>query len=175
MGDRIPDPLSSDFAKRSVLAVQDRVDNVAFRPQAIDAIAFQANPYRPGVVDSQWRQAITDSVLGSTSPGGSPWFWVVPRVARLGVRCEIPWQTEAGTTGQVQLTAAGGALLTTAVSLGAASSGTVTYNWLHGRDLWSGHVNFDLWARRSGGANNVLIGYPRFWLVDPAGCTVTGL
>lgn len=172
MADTLLDPVEG-AAGAELAQLLNRISALEARLQAVPPIAFQAGPYLPGVVDSQWRQAITAATFGVGNT--SPWAFIVPRVARTACRCVIPWATDAATTGEVKLTAAGGTLSTSAVALAANSSGTVTYNWIHGRAVWSGHVNFDLWARRTGGAGNVYIGYPTFYLIDPAGCTTTGI
>lgn len=173
MPEAVLDPFGPEAAHATDADLRRRIEALEARLQAVPALAVPATPYLPGTVDASWRQAVTDPTFGAGNT--SPWVFVVPRVARSACRCEIPWATDGATTGEVQLTAASGTLLTTAVALAAGSSGTVTYNWIHGRNVWSGHVNFDVWARRSGGAGNVYIGYPRFFLVDPAGCTTTGI
>ena len=172
MGDVILDPVANENAA-TIQQLRVRIAALEARLQAIPAIALPASPFAPGQVDSSLRIAVTDPTFGAGNT--SPWFSVVPRWARSAIYAEIPWATDAATTGEVKLTAVSGTLQTTAVALAANSSGTVIYNWIHGRGLWTGHANVDLWARRTGGAGNVYIGYPRMWLVDPAGCTTTGL
>lgn len=141
---------------------------------AVAGVAIPALTYLPGTVDASWRSAITNGAAFGAG-NDDPWVGVVPRWARSAVRCEVPWATDAATTGELKLTAVSGTLQAATISLPAGSSGTATWNWLHGRPLWAGAANLDLWARRSGGAGTVYVGYPRMWLIDPAGCTVTGV
>lgn len=158
------DPTLADLARRIALLEQ--------APQVLPPVGLSPVPYDVAV-SIDWYCNVTAAVFGAS--GASPWAAQMPRVARRGLFVAIPWITEAGTTGEVRLTAASGSAQAGTVTLPAASSGTVTYRWLHNLPLWYTSYNLDVWARRTGGANNVRIGYPSCFMVDAAGCTLTGL
>lgn len=159
------DPLALD----RVAELARRVDALEQRPKVVPPIAAVTTPYliSPG---ADWYMPFTNAAYGAGS-----WSGILPKVALPGVYCRFAWRTGAGTTGEVRLLAGGGATMTSAVALAAASSGTITFHWLHGHTLWQASQNLDLEARRTAGANLVEIQAPIYYLTDAAGCTLTGL
>ena len=165
------DPLI-DAAARERRDASERLRNLESRPQVVPPVAIVSTPYLLNP-SADWYVPYTGAAFGA---GG--WSGIMPRVAHPGVYCRFNWRTGAGTTGEVRLLsnagfAPGGS--TAIVALAAASSGTITFLWLHGLPLWITSYNLDLEARRTGGANSVEIQAPLLYLIDPSGCTATGL
>ena len=151
-----------------------RVKMLEQQPKVQPAFYYQAVPYRSSVSpNATWYAGHTNATLGGA--GGIPWAIPLPVVGMTAAYCQVNWTTDAATTGQIQLTANSGSNLTSAVTLGAGSSGTVTFLWLHGLTLWRRAINFDLWARRATGAGTVYVQCPTFALVDSIGATTTGI
>lgn len=164
MSERLGDPIAA-AATDAIARLDNRVRMLEAAGQAIPAIPF---PMIPGLN--------IDAALGAIVTGAaftSAWLAVVPRIARSALRVEIPWFTPAATTGEVYISLGSGS--SSVIALGAGASGTAIFNFLHGQRLWSGIVTSAVFARRTAGAGNVMIYQPRCWLIDPAGCTVTGL
>lgn len=159
-------------------ALQDRdelrrVGALETRPRVQAPVSLSPVPYIPGP-QTDWYSNITNGAAFGAG-NDSPWAAQMPRVAHRGVFASIPWITEAGTTGEIKLTAASGTKQAATVALPAASSGTVVYRWLHGLDLWLASYNLDVYARRASGANLVRVGYPHIYMIEARGCTATGL
>lgn len=164
----ILDPFTSrSFAQQQQLA--ERLADLGQRPQVVAPLAVVATPYLL-TPSADFYLPYTAAAYGSGS-----WSGIMPRIAHQAVYCRFNWRTGAGTTGEVRLTAASGTQLATAIVLPAASSGTITYKWLHGLPVWVASYNLDLEAKRTGGANLVEIQAPQYYLVDPAGCTAAGI
>lgn len=167
----ILDPLAPGAGVGAALA--DRLGALESRIQAVPPVPFPMSPYLPGSTNTSWQQTITGGTfyVGNTVP----WVAVVPRIARTGALCMVPWVTDGATVGGLELSHTGATVVTSEIVLPAGSSGTATFRWLHNLDPQSGQKNFDLLARRASGAGNVYIGYPLFFLVDPAGCSIAGV
>jgi hypothetical protein len=108
---------------------------------------------------------------------------LIPSLLHQGAQANIPWATQAGTTGELRIHATyvnssgvAASSDTTAFTLAAASSGVAGLRWLHGIPLPGTSVQFNVEARRTGGANNVFIYFPTggVALVGPSGMTAGG-
>lgn len=167
----ILDPYALDPRPADLLR---RVGAFEQRPKVQPALFYQAVPYQSSVApNASWYSGHTNAALGDS--GGSPWAIPLPRVGRIGAYCRVAWTTDAATTGELRLTAQSGTKLAAVIALAAGSSGVAVWKWLHGLTIWQGAVNFDLYARRSGGAGTVYVQAPVFALVDGEGCTLTGV
>ena len=151
----------------------DRLAAVELRPQLLPPVVHPGRPVQPlDVVALDGYQNITSATFVTC------WDTLMDRIVHEGFYVAIPWETETGTTGEVQGFLYSGLYTTSAVALPAASSGVLTFRWLHGQELWtSTDVSAGFQARRTGGSNNVRIGPPVTGLVqvDPRGCTTTGV
>lgn len=138
-----------------------------------------------GAPTSTWYIPVTDGNYSDHGQvGNHPWaanMWIVHR---RGIYVQVPWTTDAATTGQLRLyfSVSGVAYTSGAVTLGAASSGTATFKWIHGAPLWVDAGAYGTWivteAQRTGGAGNVNIGFPQsgcLQVVPRTGFTSTGL
>jgi hypothetical protein len=90
-----------------------------------------------------------------------------------GVELQIPWSTEAGTTGEVFVSSNQGGQTST-LALGAGSSGFATVRWLHDIVVGRGPAVFYAQARRSAGSGNVRIGVVHGWVQNPDVCSTGG-
>jgi hypothetical protein len=98
-----------------------------------------------------------------------------PPVGAQGLIVTVPWITDAGTTGAIQLASSGGGNTPTATqALPAASSGTHVAHWLHGVPLGTTGVQFAVLAQRTGGAGNVRILIPTVQFIGPVGMAANG-
>lgn len=167
MPENIPPRGMDDAAWMS--EVETRLSALELRPQVIAPIGLSPAPVGGGILTVEWEVEITGATFGTV------WEAQVSRWSRQALWGVVPWRTEAGTTGELRLEASF-STTTNAVSLPANSSGTATFRWLHGQDVWSPSASLAAWvtARRTGGANDVIIGYPYLALVDPAGATLAG-
>jgi hypothetical protein len=145
--------------------------------QLIAPVPYPATPFGGGgAPSSTWYIPITAAAFDG-SQATQPWIIVLDRVARFGVKVQVPWTTDATTAGQLRLSM-GFALNspTSPIVLPANSSGVASFKWLHGWPLWEGaNVWIVVEATRTVGAGNVNIGFPRASLVGPEDCTVSGL
>lgn len=151
--------------------VETRLSALELRPQVVAPLGLSPSPLgTAGTFTVDWEWEITAAGFGIT------WEAQVSRWSRQAVWAEIPWRTDAATTGQVRIEASFGTT-SSAITLAANSSGTATFRWLHSQDIWNPSASLALWvtAGRTSGAGNVVIGYPYLALVDPAGATLTGL
>jgi hypothetical protein len=157
--------------------VNKQLQDLKREQQLIPPNAIPAQPLSAaGGVSGDWYLPVTSATMGY--PLGAPWDIVVRRVARSGLFVTFPWRTGAGTTGTVRLSVDGDHVnypTTASVALGANTSGTVSFSWLHPVALWSFNIHFFVEAARTAGANNVEIGFPQAAIVDPAGCTTRGI
>lgn len=123
-------------------------------PTPVPASPFGGN----GPPASDWYIPVIGASFGVQAT--QPWIISLDRIVRTGFAVDLPWRTGAATTGEVRLTLLGIAS-TDVISLGAGSSGTASFRWLHPMEPW---VNTFVWiyveARRTAGANTVSIGYP---------------
>lgn len=149
--------------------VETRLSALELRPQVIAPIGLAPAPIGGGTITVNWEVEITNAAFGTV------WEAQVSRWSRQALWAVVPWRTEAGTTGELRVEASFSTTSGT-VTLAAASSGTATFRWLHSQDVWSPAASLAAWvtARRTGGANKVVIGYPYLALVDPAGATLNG-
>jgi hypothetical protein len=153
------------------VALSGRVRALEAEPQLLPPIPHPARPF-------QSLSAALDGYMDITSGGlVTCWDTIVDRLVHRGVFVRIPWQTQAGTTGELRLLV-NGFRASSAVALPAASSGELTFRFLHFLTLWTTvDAPLAIQARRTGGANAVRIGppYTGFVQVDPRGCTSTGI
>ncbi len=160
------DPLGLAAEARWRESIEQRLTNLEARERVVVPAPLFPRPVN-AFPSSDWYQA-------TTAAGFTPlWEMIVPRWTALGAWVEFDWRTGAGTTGEVRLLSALGNA-SSAVVLGAASSGTITFRWLHNEDIWTDSV---LWltARRTGGANSVEVAFPHAALIPPTGCTLAGV
>lgn len=165
MGELTLDPLLADPA----FDFERRIGALEQRPQVVAPVAVIATPYLL-TPSADWYIPHTNAAYG-----GGGWSGIMPRISHQGVYCRFAWRTGAGTTGLVALHAASDTRTTSDVVLPAASSGVITFRWLHGLPLWAASYNLDINCKRTGGANLVEIQTPLFYLTEPAGCTASGL
>jgi hypothetical protein len=158
---------------REQAALGERIGNIEARPQAVAPVPLIPRPISV-FPSADWYQPVTSATFQSV------WEGLPTRWSHLAVWAIVPWRTGAGTAGELRLQRYGGDLdatydTTDAVALAAASSGEVTFRWLHGSPIWGlgGIVYID--ARRTAGANNVEIGHPSVVLIDPAEATQAGV
>lgn len=173
------DPILS--AGDAALAAQRAVERVqaaeARAPRLVQPIAYPLFPYggasAPG---SDWYIPVTGAAFGVQAT--TPWIFQPDVLAHQGIILQVPWRTGAGTTGEMRLAlnVSSPNAPTPAVTLPAASSGTLIWRWLHGVDPWTESVGGSIEVRRTAGANNVEVGYPLggFIVTGPDGCTTTG-
>jgi hypothetical protein len=90
-----------------------------------------------------------------------------------GVEVQVPWSTEAGTTGEIMVASNGGAQ-TVAVAIAANTSGYATVRWLHDLVVGQGPLQLIVYARRTGGAGNVHIACCHAWIQHPDACSSAG-
>jgi hypothetical protein len=163
-------------------SVDDRLNAEHRAPQLIEGLTYPLAPYGgAGAPTGLWYIPVTAATF-TRLQDSEPWLCTMERLVRKGILVRVPWTTDAATTGELRLEGGGGIQgltpnePTAAVVLPAASSGIVTFRWLHGAPLWGVGASLFVAARRTGGAGNVNIGYPFGGVVqiDPRGCTVTG-
>jgi hypothetical protein len=169
MPENIPPRGYDDPARMA--ALESRIAAIEARPHVIAPLGLSPAPISStAILNTDWEQELT------TGSFDTCWEAQVSRWSHQAVYALVPWRTGAGTTGEVRLEAS----FTTSsdpVVLAAASSGTATFRWLHGQDIWSPTASLALFvtARRTAGANSVFIGYPYLALIDPAGATFAGI
>lgn len=148
--------------------------------QLVTPIPIPASPFGgASPPDSMWKIPVTSASFGVQA--AQPWLIYIDKIFKLGFQILIPVSTDSGTTGEIRLTEFFGQAPnapTTAISLPAASSGNVQFNWLHGMELYALlDTYFVIEARRTGGAGNVNVGYPLGGglQVGPENCTEEGV
>lgn len=164
----ILDPIGLAAEGRDLAGIMRRLEALERQPQLIPPTAHPGRPVQALSLDGY--QNVTSGSLVVC------WDTVLERVVHQAVFLIVPWATEAGTTGELLVTVGGAS--TSTVVLPAASSGSQTFRWRHGLAPWTNsEVYCALWARRTGGANNVRIGVPYTGFVqcDPRGATATGV
>lgn len=145
-------------------------------PQLLAPVPSFASPYGGAVApDADWYIAVTSgAAFDMLNQALIPWIIVLDRVVHSALRVDVEWETEAATTGELRLSMNGAA--TSTVALAAASSGVQSFAWVHNTPLWEPDIWVHVEARRTAGANNVLIRAPRLSVqIDPRGCTSTGI
>jgi hypothetical protein len=162
-----PPPAQAEVAWRRMVEAHLRGDSAG---QLVPSNVYGFSPIGgSGPPSSMWLIPVTTAAFDG-SVATRPWICQLDRLTTLALRVAVPWVTDAATTGEVRLTlpALGGFPTagnspTAAVTLGAGSSGLVSFAWV-------------LEARRTGGSGNVNIGYPGTGAVQcqPAGCTAAG-
>lgn len=139
---------------------------------------WPAAPYGgSGPPSALWFIPVTAAAFDG-SQASQPWVVQLDVVTHTAFKIDIPWTTDAGTSGEVRLQMTGAPNAPSAAkTLAVASSGVASFIWLHG---WPPYVGSDIWisieARRTAGANNVNIGFPQGGgiMVGPKGAAVTG-
>ena len=126
-----------------------------------------AHPWRPQT--SPPRESTTSATFVTL------WLARVELLTHKGAAMTAAWVTDAGTTGEIRLKASTGQ--TSAVAIAAASAGTQQFQWLHGLALGGGPINFELQARRTGGAGSVHLDQPfgGLEMADPLQCDADGV
>lgn len=157
-------------------SVDEALDAEHRAPQLLPDLAYPFAPYGGAAGPSSlWYIPVTNGAFDG-SQASQPWLGRMTRCVHKSLLVRVPWTTDGGTTGEVRLFTSPNA--TSAVALPAASSGIVTFNWLHGITPWLA-ADFGVFveARRTGGAGGVNIGYPLGGVIqrDPRGATVTGI
>lgn len=152
---------------REQAALGERIGNIEARPHVVPAIPLTPAPIN-GVASGDWYRGITSAAFLQA------WEMAILRYTNLAIWCTFNWRTGAGTTGEVRLRTNVGGTTSSAVALGAASSGVVTFRWLHSQAIWTAD---SLWveARRTVGANLVEIQAPSVAMIDPAQATTAGV
>lgn len=166
----IVDPRAEEAAWRKGVDAQLRSDRA---PQLVRPTMGFASPYGGATAPtSSWYVPVTNAAFDG-SQACRPWIIVLDRIVHTALRVDVEWTTEAGTTGELRLNVG---LTTSAIALPAASSGVASFKWVHGYPLWAADVFVYLEARRTAGANNVNVRFPRIvQQCAPDGCTATGV
>lgn len=100
----------------------------------------------------------------------------VQLITHKGVSVSVIVSCPVGTTGEVRLRNADGGAVTSVVAIGSGAQVGQTFQWLHGSTLGGGPVRFDIEARRTSGAGDVIVYQPyTLAMADPLQCTSTGL
>jgi len=156
----------------------DRQNAQLIAPQAWPAAPFGGATYPSGY----WLIPVVAATFNSSNQATIPWIVQIDRVSHRAFSIDIPWVTDAGTTGEMRLAVINPPAPnspTSAVAMGAGASGTTGFRWVHGlepftsgSDIW-----FQIEARRTSGTGNVYIGYPRGGgsMVSPENCTASGV
>jgi hypothetical protein len=97
-------------------------------------------------------------------------------ITSLGVYAWIFATGDAATTGEIRLRNATSGTTTDAVAVPAGGSAFQQFRWLHGEELSSGPIVFDVEARRTSGAAGVNVYMPAaLTLADPGLCVADGV
>jgi hypothetical protein len=101
----------------------------------------------------------------------------VEQITSEGVYAWVTAGSDVGTTGEVRLRNTDTGVTTQAMTVPAASSGTVQqFRWLHGSLLSAGPIVFEVQARRTAGAGNVNVYRPpSLTMTDPGFCVADGV
>lgn len=113
------------------------------------------------------------------------WWAGVPLVHSNAITVSAGWITSAATTGELRIivksapnTGTGVTAATSAVTLGAGTTGTQIFNWVHGLARNTGPWYFGVQSRRTGGAGDVDTYVPNYMALvgsTAVGATPTGL
>lgn len=169
------DPI--DYAATTWRAtVEKRLADLEARPAVAACSPVYMSPTNVTALTNDWYVEVTGI-------GAFIVYWQAntTRTANRGLWAQVPWRTDASTTGELRLRVQGNepatgllTAYTSAVALGASSSGTVQFRWFHGFEPWTTFY-LTVEARRVTGTNKVYIGFPFAAFVDPRGCTTTGI
>lgn len=158
----------------------DRAIDADGKTGVVLAVGDGSHPYfwtdEDGFHEPWFPVPVVDFSAEKTTSSGSfdaLWSGKVFSVYHGGVRAIVNYYADAGTTGEVRISAGAGS--TDAVTIADGVSGTAEFSWLHDIALGAGPFAFDVEARVTGGGGQIHILTPDMAMVDPKVCTATGL
>jgi len=166
-----------------VVIRQGRLPNDGTRPADTYGIAiFDGTGTRrfeigtEGLIMPRLTFALTDPAAYKVVSSGSfvdCWINYTATFDSRGVEVVVPWATDPGTTGELQI-ASNVPTTTDPQVLPAGSSGVFFARWLHGGFLSSGPMDLRTRARKTGGGGNVYVfPSPGYWQ-NPIVCAANG-
>lgn len=172
----MPAPLSMPFdGKGPAREVTRRLTALEERPRIIVPTTLVPRPIN-ATPSSDWYQT------ADVASFASRWEHTITRWSQQAAWVQVPWRTGATTTGEVRLYGfairdggpGGTYAASDAIALGAGSSGTAEFLWLHEGDIWTQTGILWVQGRRTAGSNSVELGFPQASLIDPDSATLGG-